>query len=312
MDDAAVPVIKPATDLTRLSGFLTSIGSFSEDMILYFDQKDTLYHYTNLDGLQAILSTSDIRLTNSLYCNDEAEMLHGLQLARETIAAEQSKATDPMRRSYLDELHRRSMEEKLEPVYICCFCESGEKLSQWRAYGANGTGVSLGFSPGEFSYITGPDCPPNIGLMRFWKVFYSNATQEKIVRSAINYYPQFEPAAAPLDWARWTWEAIQFFVPTFKHDDFREEEEWRLIFTPSPAALVPALFRVARGMLIPFYSLKELAKAAGHADRNLPLKSVRVGPSPSKELNAVSVEMLLKRFGYIDVAVNKSDTPYRG
>jgi hypothetical protein len=311
MSDAPVPDINPPTDLPRLSGFLANIGSASEDMILYFPAKDLLYHYTNLDGLQAILSSGDIRLTNSLYCNDEAEMIHGLKLARETIAAEQSGTTDPKRRSYLDELQRRSMEDKMQPVYIACFCEAGEKLSQWRAYGANGTGVTLGFAPGEFSYITGPDCPPNIGLMRFWKVFYPKATQQKIIRSAINYYPAFEPAATPPDWARWTWEAIQFFIPTFKHEHFQEEQEWRLIFTPALATPVPPSFRVARGMLIPFYSLKSLANALNPVERSLPLKSVRIGPSPSKELNAASAELLLKQHGY-SFGVDKSETPYRG
>jgi hypothetical protein len=133
------------------------------------------------------------------------------------------------------------------------------------------------------------------------------------VRSAINYYPAFEPAATPLDWARWTWEAIQFFIPTFKHEHFLEEEEWRLIFTPAFTTPVPPLFRVARGMLIPFYSLKQLATKMNPIERKLPLRSVRIGPSPSpsKELNAASAELLLKQHGYSFV-VDKSETPYRG
>jgi hypothetical protein len=38
---------------------------------------------------------------------------------------------------------------------------------------------------------------------------------------------------------------------------------------------------------------------------------VRIGPSPSKELNAASAELLLKQHGYSFV-VDKSETPYRG
>jgi hypothetical protein len=312
MSNPAIPETRPKTDLNRLKGFLTQIGSFSEDLILHFNQESELYHYTDMSALDAILSSGDMRLTHSLYCNDASEMIHGLTLARDAIKADLQKAVDPKRIAYLQELHTMSMQEKMDPVYIACFCTSGVKLSQWRAYAGNGTGVHLGFAPGDYSYITGPDCPPDIGLMRFWKVFYSDVTQQKIIRSAINYYPQFEPTASSSDWARWTWEAIQFFVPTFKHDDFKEEEEWRLIFTPSADAPVPPSFRVARGMLIPYYSLRELTKAASQADRNIPLKSVCIGPSPNKDLNAVSVEMLLKRYKYDGVSVGKSATPYRG
>ena len=309
------PVSAPANltaDSQRLSGFLRSIGSFSEDLILSFGTTETLHHYTNLDGLLAILSSGDLRLTHSRYCNDEAEMTHGLALASEVLADERSKATDPNRQVYLDELLRLSKETAAEPVYIACFCESLDRLSQWRAYGANGTGVSLEFEPAQFSYITGPDLPPNIGLMRFWKVFYPRETQRKIIRSAINYYPNFEPTAAPNDWASWTWEAIRFFLPTFKHQDFSEEEEWRLIFTPSQGVPVGPSYRVARGMLVPYYSLRELSQAMGYPNRNLPLRSLRIGPSPNKALNLVSARMLLDKYGYQHVTVSASSIPYRG
>jgi hypothetical protein len=65
-------------------------------------------------------------------------------------------------------------------------------------------------------------------------------------------------------------------------------------------------------MLIPYYSLKELSKAIGREDRNLPLRSVRIGPSPNKALNLTSVKMLLDRCGYQQVSVDASSTPYRG
>ncbi len=70
--------------------------------------------------------------------------------------------------------------------YVCCFCERDNLLSQWRSYGANGTGVSIGLDPREFEYISGPDMP--YGLMRLWRVFYKPTTQRKIVDDAIRYY----------------------------------------------------------------------------------------------------------------------------
>ncbi len=299
------------TDPGRLGGFLNSIGSFSEDLILWFNVEQKLYHYTNLDGLRGIVANSDLWLTHAQYCNDDEELKHGVRLTESVVQAE-AQSADPKRREYLDELLRLLEGPQLDPVYICCFCEADDLLSQWRAYAANATGVSLEFEPAGFSFITGPDCPPNVGLMRFWKVFYPPDTQRKIIRSAIDYYPKFEPGAAPADWARWTAEAVRFFIPTFKNDDFIEEKEWRLIFTPAPGSPVKPSFRVARGMLVPYYSLNDLARQLGRTDQKLPLASVRIGPGPNRHLNATSARMLLDRHGYDDVGVDSSETPYRG
>ena len=304
-------ILNPTTEPDKLRGFLDSIGSFSEDMILWFNVGQKLYHYTDLDGLQGIVANNDLWLTHAQYCNDEDELTHGLRLTHAVIQ-EQAAPADPTQRQYLDELLQLLDSPQLDPVYICCFCENDNLLSQWRAYAANATGVSLEFEPTRFSYITGPDCPQTVGLMRFWKVFYRPETQRKIVRSAIKYYPSFERNAPPADWARWTAEAIRFFLPTFKNSDFEGEKEWRLIFTPAPASPVQPSYRVTRGMLAPYYSLNNLARQLGYTDQKLPLTALRIGPSPNKRLNAVSARMLLERHGYSDVRVDFSETPYRG
>jgi hypothetical protein len=303
--------INSSIEPDRLRGFLNSIGSASEDLILWFNTEQKLYHYTDLDGLRGIIANNDVWLTHAQYCNDEEELTHGVRLTQAVIQ-EHAKSVTPDRRAYLEELLRLLCDPQPDPVYICCFCESGDLLSQWRAYAANATGVSLEFEPAGFNYITGPDCPLDVGLMRFWKVFYVPDTQQKIIRSAINFYPNFEPAASPSDWARWTAEAIRFFIPTFKNRDFQEEKEWRLIFTPAPGSAAKPSYRVARRMLVPYYSVSELMHQLGRNQQKLPLTGVRIGPSPNKRLNAASVRMLLDRYGYHGVRVDSSETPYRG
>jgi hypothetical protein len=299
------------TDLDRLANFLASIGSFSEDLILFFNVEERLYHYTDLGGFHGIATTDDLWLTHAQFCNDEAELTYGQNLT-EAIIAKQLDAADLNQKVYLQELLRLLCGPELDPVYICCFCERDDLLSQWRAYAANAGGVSVEVQPARFSYITGPDCPPRFGLLRFWKVFYELEQQQKIVRSAIKYYPTQEPAAAPSDWARWTAEAIRFFRPTFKNEDFAEEREWRLIFTPAPGSIAQPSYRRKGGMLAPFYSLKELANVLGLAAQKLPITSVRIGPGPNRKLNATSARMLLDRHGYSDAKVFASATPYRG
>jgi Protein of unknown function (DUF2971) len=309
MADAAVPNLQPTTDVTRLSGFLASIGSFSEDMILFFNQSETLYHYTSLDGLLAIVEGEDLRLTHARYCNDEAELTHGLDLAR-TVISDELKSAQGKRRDYLEELQKLMQSVEIEPAYICCFCNIPDRLSQWRAYGANGTGVCMEFHVASFSYITG--LTQGAGLMRFWKVFYGVETQQKIIRSAINYYPTNEPASTHAEWAQWTMDAIRFFIPSFKHQDFVEEEEWRLIFTPSPTATAQLSHRTSRGMLIPYYCMKDIAQSFNLQPPKLPLRSVRIGPNPNRLLNNASIRMLLDKKGYQSTEIKASQATYRG
>ncbi|MEP7367212.1 MAG: DUF2971 domain-containing protein [Acidobacteriota bacterium] len=302
----------PSTsDADKLARFLDSIGSFSTDLILWFNQEQRLYHYTTLEGLRGMVASHDLWLTHARYCNDDEELTHGLQLTQRVLKL-QIEAAEGKQREYLEELLRLICGPELDPVYICCFCEEDDLLSQWRAYAGNATGVSLAIEPGEFSYITGPDCPNHFGLMRFWKVFYKQETQEQIICDAIKFFPKFEPEATALDWARWTAESIRFFLPTFKNSDFAEEKEWRLIYSPSAGSPAQPSFRVARGMLIPYYSLKDLSTKLGHPSRNLPIRSVRIGPCPHRGLNTASTRMFLDQSGYNASELKTSATPYRG
>jgi len=293
-------------DDKALTPFLTIIGSYHQDMILQPSRGTLdLFHYTDLAGLQGILLYQDLWLTNSRYSNDSEEMVHGINAANKVLNANPASP-------YLD-IVKQLLAQPEGGVYVCCFCEKNNLLSQWRSYGANGTGVSLQFDPNGFSSIAGPDCPS--GLLRLWKVFYEATRQEDIVQKAIDFFAPASPyqqPGCPVDLcARQAADAIRFFIPTFKNPDFSEEKEWRLIFTPSLSAIVPLRFRVSRNILVPYYSMKELCTNSP-APASLPIKGLCIGPSSNKQLNVESARLLLLQNGFGAVPVTASDTPYRG
>lgn len=302
---------EPFVDISALSSFLVSIGSYHLDLILLPQNKLAegtllLYHYTDLAGLHGILNNNDLWLTHSLYLNDAEEMVHGTTVAKQVIS--QALLNQNHDLDYLQELARLTSNE--DGVYICCFCEKDNLLSQWRGYGANGSGVSLQFAPKEFSEVSGPDNAQ--GLLRFWKVFYDPATQEDIILQAIKHYSPNEQQNAgqsAVDLARKAADAVRFFIPTFKNPDFEEEDEWRLIFTPAPGTRVRPRFRVSRNMLVPYYSLRELIGA--FALPALPLRQVCIGPSVHKRLNSESVKAMMGEAGYAGTPVIISNTSYR-
>jgi hypothetical protein len=306
-------------DLNSLKQFLASMHTFTDELIYGPDKGKPLYHYTDLAGLHGIVQRHDLWLTHSRYCNDDEEMIHGYRVVSEIIEQHRAAAPPPERLKYLDDLAALVKLPTPEGVYICCFCLEDNLLSQWRGYSANGTGVSVRFNPVAFDYITGPDSPHG-GLMRLWKVFYEPDKQKFLVNQAINFFADY--LHCPVDERpRLAADAIQFLVPTFKNEGFREERECRLIFTPPPNCPVRPEFRVARGMLVPYYSLHKLSATAppGAAPppappqtRHLPIEHVRVGPSANKRVNVESVQMLLTEMRYEDVTVDSCSIPFRG
>jgi hypothetical protein len=303
---------RTTADFTWLRDFLNSSRSYAheETMILESPGVSYLYHYTDLPGFKGIIDAGDLWLTHLRFSNDHEELTYGREVARDVIEQRLRTAAGDTR-SYLERLQQLLEQPFLEGVYICCFCEKNNLLSQWRGYGANGTGVCLKFEKTRFAHLTGADCAA--GFLRLWKVFYRRDQQVRIIEKALDFAWQFGDGTIEQRATRAA-EAIQFFIPTFKNPDFSEEEEWRLMFTPDPQLPVPPAFRTSRNMLVPYFGLQQL----GWGDAPLPLVGICIGPGTHKEINAQSARMLLdaRKYGlepaYRDVAIDVSRTPYRG
>ena len=299
---SAAATMRLSTDFDALRGFLDSLQSYSQDLVQHLESGAKLCHYTTIEGAVGIITSQDLWLTNARFSNDDEEMRYGQRLLRDVLAklglAAPAGLEDQIASTHDDQ------------VYFCCFCEKDNLLSQWRGYADNGGGISIEFDPIGFKSFCGPDCQH--GLMRLWAVFYDEPLQRQILESCVKY--PYWPASSPEDRARYIAEALQFFMPTFKNPDFREEQERRLIFTPHPKARPSPRFRSRRGLLVPYYSLRELSQQAGVPNPafRLPIKSLLIGPSPHRELNMQSARLMLDKNGYEHVPVMASPTPYRG
>ncbi|HSR71939.1 MAG TPA: hypothetical protein VLL72_06110, partial [Kiloniellales bacterium] len=58
-------------------------------------------------------------------------------------SARRSQKKSKKRIAYLEALAKLIDEPSPQGVFVCCFCVDENLLSQWRSYGANGTGVCL-------------------------------------------------------------------------------------------------------------------------------------------------------------------------
>src|SRR6266849_863255 len=136
-------------DYAALTNFLNSLESYSQDLVQELRGGAKLCHYTTLDGALGIIQSGDLWLCHLRFSNDDAEFLYGLDFvgAELTVVSEEAAADAPRvdRISGVKSLIDRQREQ---PIYICCFCEHENLLSQWRGYADNGGGVSLVRSAG--------------------------------------------------------------------------------------------------------------------------------------------------------------------
>src|SRR5579885_2670951 len=116
--------------------------------ILQRTPPDVLYHYTTQQGLLGIINAKEIWATHTQYLNDVREFLHAADIMREELSAmKEDRMLDEPSRDRLSEM-ANIVSVGLESinVCVCSFSESGDSLSQWRAYGGKASGFSIGFS----------------------------------------------------------------------------------------------------------------------------------------------------------------------
>src|SRR5690606_36357166 len=107
-----------------------------------------LFHYTTAQGLAGILKEKAIWATHYRYLNDRVE----LELAEMLITEEARRLANEYEPESEESLflqdfadaHERDSLTNVADVYLASFSERGDLLSQWRGYGDDGRGYSVG------------------------------------------------------------------------------------------------------------------------------------------------------------------------
>lgn len=291
-------------------------------------QSNIIYHYTDGKGAQGILETQSLWATHYRYLNDFSELII---FGKALTSWRQANVREPQLVDWLlKELREIFFGGPGKPpeteAYIVSFCDDeGDRLSQWRAYGG-GDGYSIGFDRTELEklkekefrinwldsiymdsvcYGDSEEMPMALksdieNCIELLKDRYKgNATEENVTDATLNDI--FNPFIKCLS--------------RFKHKGFSEEKEIRLIsFLPNLTGgrregggrLEKVIkFRASQNMLVPYIELFE-------GRDTLPIKEIKVGPSPYVEMRKRSIQILLRRKGINPDIVTISQIPYRG
>lgn len=258
-----------------------------------------IYHYTSQRGLIGIVTSRSIWATSIYHLNDATEFDYARRIASRMI----DEKPDAGAGGALKEALTRSLDSYSRVnLFVACFSEKSDLLSQWRAYCPNANGYSIGFTYEELS--------SQMQAQRFFLApcVYESVAQEELIREIID-----EPFQNPSEIEDSEISAVCYrCVSKFhvigcvvKDPSFAEEAEWRLVsqypqFTGDPRIKV----REGKSMLLPYFEFRLVPQ-----NELFPKIHVVVGPTPHMELSTRSLGFL---FGKSDVSVTPTKIPYRG
>ena len=210
---------------------------------LIFAQRPLLAHYTSLQVVEKISKDEEIWFSNPLFMNDLEEVRFGLltEMSRFTENEDLDRACRTAERAdmavhYLKSYFSTFENEHAVNVYVFCLSEhdlqdNDGRLSMWRAYGGSGNGAAMVFKTESINIVHGSP-------LLFAKVQYaSQAKRIQWIDDKINQWcnivSQHDIPDDKLYLASYhLLQIFQLFALTWKHDGFREEQEWRVIYMP--------------------------------------------------------------------------------
>jgi len=227
----------------EIAAFFSVLVVDIDDLDFLIETRPLLAHYTSIGVREKIMKTDEIWLSNPLFMNDLEEVRFGLQqgarlfLHNESVA--QACGTTNrvlLLRNAFSHYYNQFDQEHAFDTYVFCLSEHDPAntdglLSMWRGYGGHGNGAALVFNT---TFITRAEDTP----LLLTRVHYDSAERriEWLNTKLQKWCDILTNSSIPDDKlhiaAYLFFQTIKFFALKSKHDGFREEREWRIIYMP--------------------------------------------------------------------------------
>jgi hypothetical protein len=109
-----------------------------------------VYHYTDTQAFAGILEKAALWATDFRYLNDSRELTYTWdpfvsRLGELSSAADEYSEACAAQLKALELMKATDLMNFDDSMFVACFTELGDAVSQWSRYGANGHGIALGF-----------------------------------------------------------------------------------------------------------------------------------------------------------------------
>jgi Protein of unknown function (DUF2971) len=273
-----------------------------------------VFHYTGAAGALGILKNAEMWCTLASHMNDKQECRFAHGVAKRIAYTELSKADTGFREKFTVELTEQLERYEVLKVYVACFSECEDLLSQWRGYGGN-SGYALGFSSNALKALG-----ERQGFA-FDDVKYKNDEHEALLRPIIldliskfdsnwdrkEHRKQIEDAFGP------SMASIAAKAAIIKHPSFSEEREWRLHSKPMFGADGNIDFIVRANRIVPIakVNLDNGSFGPPYFRRDICVRGCVVGPGPEQAERSEAISALASKLEVSIREIEWSSAPLR-
>jgi|GEM_PF-4107864 len=276
----------------------------------------TLHHYTDSNGALGMLGREEMWLSHALFSNDKLELKVAQEIVERVVT--DLLNSDRLRidldnpnlgityaREFLFKLQYYIQNKSVKvDVYIGCFCENDDLLSQWRAY-ANNSGYCIGVNAKQLLNETKRIFSD--AIVYFTRVSYDEKKWAEGIEQICNFICDTFLESSDLEvdvlsdnadmYSHMVTAEILVTAPFLKHPGFKEEQEWRLAVITNSNMAKPE-FRASSVGLLPY--LKTITSSA--------IQSVVIGPGGNQDLMHHAIDLM---FPESKIEVKNSFTPLR-
>lgn len=330
-----------------------TVDSSIEEFIV--SEEERIYHYAPIDAVKNMLQHKDQTYTmwasHLSFLNDSEEFENGERLIfdvlKEFINNDMNKTKENDNKVFSEIVEKfikaaQNADKDISfdgeiyfnrNIYILCFCMKENSLNQWKYYGKE-SGIALEFNIKKCEF-SGLDCENEDKILHadVYKVIYEDEIKQSIIKNAISKaYDSFLDVSEDRerDLLR-DLANIYGLCPLFKHKDFEDEKECRLIFRPlyshskNPKDIRSLTkYRNRGGILLPYMEIKMQTNAKCTEPV---IKNIIIGPGENQELLYKSMRHFVIHTGVfdkymeedysnvqdvLDTHIIKSGTPFRG
>ncbi|AYK60068.1 DUF2971 domain-containing protein [Bacillus subtilis] len=272
----------------------------------------SLYHYTNIYGVEGILKHKELWLSDANFLNDKNELLYTYNLCKEAISDICGKDKGAFLDHFKDVIESEALKK---PVYVMSLTTNSDSNLLWSNY-TNNDGYNIIL---DHKDLFKESKIKNYHLLKF-PVIYDNQIQKEIISElmckfigVMLYFQKFDKSN-PNFITKWNYQfkVIALFVKIlaifFKDSCFSQEEEYRIALLPETwlTDYLDYTCRISNGSFIPYLTVPIHDKKA--------IKGLTIGPKNNMDIAKDGILKFLEINGYDHLdenSVNKSKIPYR-
>jgi hypothetical protein len=267
---------------------------YSEWTVLQGEAPYAIYHYTDAEGLSAILEGGRIWASDLLYLAGSRESDYVCEMVRQQITRRWNRA-DPLVNEFCEKaVVALDPSQWQRSIFAACFCENGDALGQWRAYAGPRGGYAVGL---RTAALTG-----RYAITALRRVIYDSERQQGLIDGLIERAVLLlrstqargsDSVGLVLEFLA---DHVAELIACFKPPAFKDDHEWRMLLVADTAypgeALSRVHFRHAGGHIVPYVEFDVSPRMGGDTS---PIAEVICGPLERAELSARAIHLLLKK-----------------